>query len=79
MVISAAIDNGRKLKFNHVSTESVAVMMEFEDWYSDVMKSQAYILFKVTSVTRLYSLDRLVQIFRSFLLPPYQSSRRRIL
>jgi hypothetical protein len=51
MVISAAIDDGRKLKFSHLSTESVAVMMEFEDWYSDIMKPQACILFKVTSVT----------------------------
>jgi hypothetical protein len=51
MVISVAIVVGRKLKFNHVSTESVAVMMEFEDWNSDIMKSQACVLFKVTSVT----------------------------
>jgi hypothetical protein len=33
-----AIDDGRNLKFNHVSTESVTDMMEFEDWYSDIMK-----------------------------------------
>jgi hypothetical protein len=45
MVISV-IDDGRKLKFNHVSTESVTVMMEFEDWYSDIMKSQAYFYLK---------------------------------
>lgn len=38
MVISVAIDDGRKLKFNQVSTQSIAVMMEFEDWYSDIMK-----------------------------------------
>jgi hypothetical protein len=73
VVISVATDDGRKLKFNKVSTESVAVMVEFEDWYSDIMKQQACVLFKVTSVTWLYGLDRLVQIFRSFLLPPIRT------
>ena len=38
VVTSVAIVDGRKLRFNHVSTESVADMMEFEDWYSDIMK-----------------------------------------
>jgi hypothetical protein len=32
MVISVAINDGRKLKFNHVSTESVTVMVEFEEY-----------------------------------------------
>jgi hypothetical protein len=41
MVITVVIYNGRQLKFNHVSRESVAVMMEIEDWYSDTMKQQA--------------------------------------
>jgi hypothetical protein len=38
VVISVAIDGGRNLKFNHVSTDSVADMIEFEVWYSDIMK-----------------------------------------
>jgi len=41
MVISVATDDGRKLQLNEVSTEAVAVMMEFEDWYSNIMKQQA--------------------------------------
>jgi len=51
VVISVATEDGRKLKFNKVSTESVAVMIEYGDWYSDIMKQQACVLFKVTPVT----------------------------